>query len=102
MCSRIVMAIVSGCASGVMGLTGLIGIVFYIVTCIIVSLSMWMKAARSLGAHEATRAVGGMHSTIDGIGQRAHSFVLFWTYAHAPYTEALCATQQCAYLRVCQ
>ena len=79
-CSRVVMAIAGGCASGVMHLTGMQGIVFYILLSAVVSACIWVKAARSIGAEHATLAAGGAWGAMEGAAQGALSYVLFWTY----------------------
>ena len=74
------MAIAGGCASGVMHLTGMQGIVFYVLLSAVVSACIWIKAARSIGAEQATLAAGGAWGAMEGAAQGALSYVLFWTY----------------------
>lgn len=97
-CSRVVMAIAGGCASGVMHLTGMQGIIFYVLLSAVVSACIWIKAARSIGTEHATLAAGGVWGAMEGAAQGALSYVLFWTYVCMSIDDNLCV---CVCIYIC-
>ena len=75
--SRTFLSIIAGCATGVMGFTGLSGLLCFLVVSLCVSAGFAYKA----GPHPETylQSVSGMF--LSGLTGGIGSFILFWTMA---------------------
>jgi hypothetical protein len=73
---RSLFSAISGSAAGILGLTGLSGFYFYIITSIIMSILLWTLKANG----QPTRYFRSTRQVIwDGVPGGLLSFVLFWT-----------------------
>lgn len=79
---RSFMGIVSGCCAGILGLTNLYGIVFFIVMHLVVSASLRVRMLGGLGGGDLETYFKGMGTVgfwLDGLQNCFMSFMLFWT-----------------------
>ena len=76
------MAIVGGAACGVLGLTGLAGLGFYVALHVLTSLAL-LRAMRFDVAEYVPGGVSPASFAVAGMGDQALSFILFWTLAFA-------------------
>lgn len=72
---RVFVAIVSGCVSGIMGLTGIVGFLAFFLTTLLLSIGMYIK----VGSEPKPYFKKDGDIWTEGIMQALMSYVLFWT-----------------------
>lgn len=72
---RIFVAIVSGCAAGIMGFTGLMGFVIFLMTTCVLSVGLYIKV--SCDPQPFFKKPEEIWT--EGISQAAMSYIMFWT-----------------------
>lgn len=75
-----VLYIAGGIISGVLGLTGLQGLLLYLLVAVVVILALLLKMKFSVSRYTEATLVG---ITTNGLSSCAMSYVLFWTLAYA-------------------
>eukprot|EP00244_Chara_vulgaris_P010988 TRINITY_DN5260_c0_g1_i1.p1 TRINITY_DN5260_c0_g1~~TRINITY_DN5260_c0_g1_i1.p1 ORF type:complete len:114 (+),score=15.37 TRINITY_DN5260_c0_g1_i1:89-430(+) len=76
--SRMFLSIVGGCVTGILGLTGIGGILCYFITMAIATLALFMKTGFSADKYFVSWYALG----VDGIFSGLMSFFLFWTLVY--------------------
>ena len=74
-CSRVFVAILSGCVAGVLGLTGLSGFVAFFATALLLSAGLYVK----VGCQPKPFFKTPSDIWFDGVMQAMLSYILFWT-----------------------
>ena len=73
--SRVYMAIVGGCASGIMGLTGLVGFIVFFISSFLMSAALYLMMDRDPRPYFKS----GSDVLTDGVMPGIMSYILFWT-----------------------
>lgn len=76
--SRTCQAAVAGCAAGIIGLTGIQGFVFYVVTSLLLSAIWYVKSAAQPTLYFGDKSVFVTHSFVGGL----FTYILFWTFLY--------------------
>ncbi|VEL43269.1 unnamed protein product [Protopolystoma xenopodis] len=75
---RTSIAAISGCTAGILGLTGLMGFLFYLLTSCILSLLMMQKAGSNWRKYFLQKSSLLIH----GIFGEMTTYILFWTFIY--------------------
>eukprot|EP01083_Nonionella_stella_P009982 28538_1 len=75
---RILASLLAGCCSGILGLTGLAGLILFALAWLLTSALLWTKTKFD----HPTYFRKGSALWMDGLMQGGMSFVLFWTLVH--------------------
>lgn len=74
---RSFMGIISGCCAGILGLTNVTGIAFFVAMHLVISACLYVQMSGNLGKY--FKGIGTFGFWLDGLQNCFMSFMLFWT-----------------------